>query len=113
MTVTSNTPPEVHESVGGFLHHTLSTGPQTVQVDLTDCDPENPGMAGVDHAEIIWSLNGVPQPPVSLTPIIGSTWEGDVPGEPGGSTIDYSIKAYDLVGRVQLRSAALIPLSLA
>jgi len=98
MTVVSNTPPTVRESSDGIAHNTLSTAAQTIQGDLTDCDPANPGLAGVDHAEIQWSVNGVPQSPVAMAQIIGSTWEGVIPGEPAGSTIDYSIKAYDLEG---------------
>jgi len=98
MTVSSNTPPDVRDAVGGVPHNTLSTGPQQVQVNLTDCDPANLALAGIDHAQILWSLNHVPQAPIAMDPVVGALWEGTIPGQVAGSTIDYSVKAYDLEG---------------
>ncbi|HUL42893.1 MAG TPA: hypothetical protein VLY03_00905, partial [Bacteroidota bacterium] len=98
MTVSSNTPPEVRDAPGGVPHNTLSTSPELVQVNIRDCDPANPGLAGVDHAQILWSLDGVPQAPISMDPIIGLLWEGNIPGQTAGHTVDFSVKAFDLEG---------------
>jgi len=98
MTVSSNTPPDVRDAPGGVPHNTLSTGPQQIQVNLTDCDPASPGLAGIDHAQILWSLDHVPQSPIAMDPVVGPLWEGTVPGQAAGHTIDYTVKAYDLEG---------------
>ncbi len=93
MTVTSNTPPDVKDTE--FPRNTLSTGPQLVQVDATDCNPAAPLSAGVTSCWIYYSVNNVNQPRILMDNPVGTTWQGNIPGQVAGSTIDYFVKAFD------------------
>ncbi len=98
MTVSSNTPPNVTDY--DTPHNTLSTGPQHVEVAIDDCDPANPGLAGVASASIIWALDGTVQAPISMTSVVGDLWEGYIPGEVAGHTISFFVKAVDFEGAI-------------
>ncbi|TAK53062.1 MAG: T9SS type A sorting domain-containing protein [Bacteroidetes bacterium] len=96
MVVTTNLPPNINSVTS--LEHTISTNPRTVTADIEDCDPGAPDSAGVDYAIIEYSVDGVQQPPITMINLGGSVFEGDIPGFPGGSTVEYNIRAYDLKG---------------
>ena len=96
MTVTSNTPPQIGDY--DTPHNTLSTGPQHVEVTADDCDPANVALAGVASASLNWALDGIVQAPVTMVPVIGDLWEGSIPGEAPGHTIDFFVKAVDMEG---------------
>ncbi len=96
MSVTSNVPPIVTDV--DQVHNTLLTTPWTIQATIEDCDPPNPGSAGVASAVIRWNKNGVTQTDIPMTNLGGLTWEGTLPGEPAGTSITYKIAALDNFG---------------
>ncbi|MBI1805850.1 MAG: hypothetical protein HYR76_02215, partial [Ignavibacteria bacterium] len=105
MTVTTNVPPTITSVNGGDPVTTFDNGPQTVTYDILDCYPTHPESAGVASAVIKWSkgpteIGGtlVSQSPITLVNSFGTLWEGDIPGQPCGTTITYHIEATDVNG---------------
>jgi len=95
-TVSTNTPPNVSDY--DTPHNTLDVGPQHIEVDAPDCDPANPLAAGVASAVINWSLDGGPNQTAVMTPVYGDYWEGYIPGEQPGHTINFFVTATDSQG---------------
>jgi hypothetical protein len=96
ITVTSNVPPFIQSET--VLHNTFDTAPYPVEAEIEDCDPPNPGYAGVAAAAIRWSVNNIQQPDISMNFIGGTTWHGTIPAQPVGSTITYKVTATDSGG---------------
>src|ERR1051326_2627518 len=101
MTASSNLPPEI-KSVAQ-VHNTVSTDPQTVSAEISDCDPENNLRAGVKSAFLRYTVSpgpGLPQGPrttLALTSL-GDTWIKEIPGQAPGSTVEYRFVAFDSTG---------------
>ncbi len=93
MTVTSNVPP-LFLSIDE-LNSTFDTSPRTFNVEIEDCNLDNPDSAGVKTAYISYSVNGTEQLPIDLQYLGGTTWEGTIPGQPAGSTVSYKLVAID------------------
>ncbi|HMD13913.1 MAG TPA: hypothetical protein VKI62_04760, partial [Bacteroidota bacterium] len=98
MTATSNTPPVVNDVI--VPHSALSAGPRQVEVTADDCDFANPGLAGVASVSIDWSLDGVVQYPIPMNNVTGDYWEGYIPSEPSGHTINFFVSSVDMEGVV-------------
>lgn len=96
MTVTTNIPPSFSNITR--IDNTFDTGPQPVQVDILDCDAENPLSAGVEDAVIRYSRNGEIQPDIPLFYLGGDTWEATLPGGDVNDRISYRIVASDSSG---------------
>jgi hypothetical protein len=80
------------------VHNTIDTGPQTIDASLVACYPAHPESAGVIAAVIRWKLDGIEQPAIPMADVGGDTWEGQIPGEPGNSSVSYYIDAMNLQG---------------
>jgi hypothetical protein len=93
MTVSSNVPPII--SSPSKIGNTFNTGDLVVNATITDCNPANPGGAGVASAVIKWSLNGVSQSDISMGGIGADVWEGTIPGQPVGSAVTWKVYATD------------------
>ena len=98
MTATSNTPPVVADI--DIPHDMLATSESRVTVTADDCDPANPGLAGVASVSIHWVLDGVIQAPIAMYQVVGDEYLGVIPGEPSGHTINFFVLAVDLEGAV-------------
>lgn len=98
MTVNSNVPPAVISQTN--LTNTFSTANQVVSAVLEDCNPANPGNAGVNTAVVRYSVDNVPQGDITMTDIGGDTWEAEIPGQPAGKTVTYRVVAVDLDGAI-------------
>jgi hypothetical protein len=95
--LTSDRPPVVQ----GFdrLLTTVSTGARTVTADITDDNPSG-GAAGVQSADIHWSVDGgATFTPAAMTLVSGNaeagTWSGEIPGQQPGTVVTYKIVASD------------------
>ncbi len=86
MTVSSNVPPIILSQ--DDVPTTFDTGAQTVQAMIEDCNPANPGNAGVASAILRYSVNNVVQPDIAMIPLGGDTFEGTLPGQPAGNCRD-------------------------
>ncbi len=93
MTVTTNIPPTFSNVTD--VNTTLSTGPQVVQAEIIDCNPEAPGSAGVKSANLRYAVNGVPQADIPMLYLGADTWEGSLPGGSVDDVISYKIVAAD------------------
>lgn len=96
MMVTSNVPPHVEGTTE--LLNTFDEGPFVVEAIIQDCDPPDPSHAGIDHAEILWSLDGNPQPDIPMVSTGGDTWEATLPAQSCIHTITYKVRATDRQG---------------
>ncbi|HTK81349.1 MAG TPA: FlgD immunoglobulin-like domain containing protein [Bacteroidota bacterium] len=96
MTVTSNTPPDVRMT--SVQQSTFSSGPYTIEADIRDCDPSDPGNADVDHADLEYSVDNVAQPAISMLREGGTIWQAEIPAQNCGHQISYRVKAYDNKG---------------
>jgi len=96
MTVTTNVPPHVRAT--NVITTTFDTGPQAFDAIILDCDPENPGRAGVKSALVKWQVNGVAKLDFPLAYLGGDTWEATIPGQPVGSLVSYKVYAEDSTG---------------
>ncbi|MCK4979774.1 MAG: immune inhibitor A, partial [Candidatus Delongbacteria bacterium] len=52
-------------------------------------------ISGVAGVEVVWSVDGVPQPNVVATFVSGVQWEFTIPAQPGGSVIEYQFWSED------------------
>jgi hypothetical protein len=98
MTPTTNVPPKI-QSVAG-PPNTISTGAQTIDATIVDCDAENPAKAGVKTASIRYSFldlagNTLSTGSGSLSNIGGDTWEGSIPGSAKNTRVQYKVFATD------------------
>jgi hypothetical protein len=103
MTVSSNIPPR-------FLSYdqlptTFSQSSRTISSEIEDCNPANPGNAGVASGKIRYTINGVPQSDIPLVNVGFQTWEADLPGTPAGTTVRYKLIATDLDGMTDSTAA--------
>ncbi len=98
MTVTSNIPPRFLDF--DHLPTTFSTGARAVSADIEDCNPANPGNAGVASAKIRYSVNNAPPSDISMINLGGQTWEGTLPGFNAGTTVQYKLVSTDLDGAI-------------
>ena len=101
MTPTSNTPP----SVGPIelIRSTLSTGPQSGTVQLTDCDAEVPPRAGVKTALVRYTFKNF----LGATLSVGTNpmsylgfdqFQFTIPGAPIGTFVSYTLVFFDSTG---------------
>ncbi len=70
------------------LENTTSSGPYTVSATIMD-------YSGVAEASVFYSTDGINFDEVAMTNTGGDTWEGDIPGQPVATVIDYYIEAVD------------------
>jgi hypothetical protein len=89
-----NTPPDINSFT--VLQSDVDLGPFTIEANITDANPGNPGNAGVQSAKIQWSTDG------------GTTWNdvamtgsepnftGEIPIQPGNTMVTYRISATDI-----------------
>ncbi len=96
MTATSNLPPIL--TIDDRIRNTTSTATQVVSADIVDCDPANPAKAGVENAVVKYSVNGGPILSAAMTNIGADRWEGNIPGQPKGTTVSYRIVGKDSLG---------------
>jgi hypothetical protein len=111
MSVTSNVPPIISDV--DQVHTTFATTPWTVQATIIDCDPSNPGNAGVATAVLRWNKNGVSQPDIPMSLVGTDTYEGTLPGNPVNTNITYKVVATDaqaLVGQSAAISYSVVEL---
>ncbi|HLF15661.1 MAG TPA: FlgD immunoglobulin-like domain containing protein [Bacteroidota bacterium] len=96
MTVSSNVPPIIVSQ--NDIPSSFDVGDKVVSAIIEDCNPETPGDAGVDVAIIRYSVNNVQQPDIAMIDLGSDAWEGNVPGQPAGSTVTWKILATDING---------------
>ena len=110
MTVTTNVPPQMKSIYKGYPGNTFETGPQTVRVDIKDCDPTNPGGAAVDHVILEWwkaEVHPSYTEYVRQSDIVvdysgfGDVYECLIPGQPAGTAVQYRLAAWDNTGMRQ------------
>jgi hypothetical protein len=93
MSVASNVPPTIKDF--DRVGTTFAVAPQPVQAEIEDCNPANPGGAGVAYAKIQYFVDDVAQPDIVMDNLGGETFLGEIPAYPVGSHIVYSIYAID------------------
>lgn len=98
MSVVSNVPPVISDD--GRVHTAISFGPWNIDVEISDCNPENPSNAGVDSAFIEYTVNDVPQSDVPMVNTGGLFWSGSIPAQTYGVRVRYRIKAVDKDGAI-------------
>jgi hypothetical protein len=96
MTVSSNVPPIIVDQSN--LATTFDTGDQVVQATIEDCNPENPGNAGVASAVLRYSVNNIVQADIPMTDLGSDIFEGTLPGQPAGNSVTWKVLATDLDG---------------
>ncbi|MBI5216322.1 MAG: T9SS type A sorting domain-containing protein [Ignavibacteriae bacterium] len=104
MSVTTNLPPKILGATP--LKNTISTSPREFSVEIEDCDPEYPDSAEIAIAQLEYSVDGVPQPPIELSGLGGTTFIGQIPGYPAGSTIEYNFRSVDIRGMETFTSSS-------
>lgn len=85
---------------------TLSTDPRTVEATITDDNPSG-GVAGVDAASLMYSVNGGDYMSVSMSITSGDVYAADIPGQSPGTSVSYYVMATD----VNDNSSETLPLS--
>ena len=103
-TLTSNVPPTIYDCT--VLNNTISTAPMEVNAELEDCNYEDPSSAGVETAYLHYTVNNGATHTIEMLFVGGSTWQADIPGHPGNTTVSYSIEACDSQGLCTTRSIA-------
>ncbi|MBI3193787.1 MAG: T9SS type A sorting domain-containing protein, partial [Ignavibacteriae bacterium] len=91
-----NTPPKLLSAT--TLYNTISTDPRPILAELEDCDPSDPGRAGIERALLSYYVNGEFVDTIPLTPLGGNTYESQIPGVDPWNTVNYSIIIYDALG---------------
>lgn len=82
------------------LSTTLSSDPRTVEATIIDTNPGG-GASGVQSATLKWSTdNGTTWNDVAMTNTSGDIYSGDIPGQSGGTTVQYYIEAVDVESNV-------------
>lgn len=84
--VQGNLPPTVTSAT--VLNHTISTAARPVNLTAFDCNPGAPADTGVTAASVWYRVDGGAYVEVPL--VFGpSGWSGEIPGQAGGSVVDY------------------------
>jgi hypothetical protein len=81
------TPPTIVDQ-GQINDTTDQTGPYVA--DFLASDP-----CGIDSFTMTYSVNGGPAQPATVTPLGGGDYQGEIPGQTAGSTVDYTATAVD------------------
>ena len=114
MTATTNVPPIINAVYHGDVQNTFDTGDQTLTSEIYDCDPSDPSHAAVASAKIEWwkattkstmsSVDFVRQTPDITMEYSGSGdfYEGIIPGQSAGTSINYRLHVWDNQGMDQL-----------
>jgi parallel beta-helix repeat protein len=74
--------------------------PVTITVNVTDTQ------SGVGNVTISYRMNSGSWTNVSMSKLTGDTWEGEIPGLPGGTNVTYKIIAYDNAGNLAVNDNA-------
>ncbi len=93
-TFIGNKPPTI---IANELPHTLQTTPRTVIAEIIDCDSLN-NEQDASTAIISYSINGIFAGTIPMTLTSGHFWIGELPGNPCGNSISWSIVAIDNEG---------------
>ncbi len=104
MSVTTNLPPKILGA--SALSHTTSTDARDFSVEIEDCDPEFPDSAEIAIAQLQYSVDGISKTPIELSGLGGSTFIGQIPGYPAGSTVTYNFRATDIRGMETFTSSS-------
>ncbi len=65
-----------------------SADPVTVTADVTD-------ESGIDHVDLLYTVDGGGQNTVGMAVVTGDTWGGDIPAQADGSVVQYWVEATD------------------
>lgn len=70
-----------------------AVGPYTVTADITDRNPLDPS-----NMDLFYRFDGGPWTTVPLATMGGDTYSADIPGQPGGGTLEYYLRVGDTIG---------------
>lgn len=92
--ITGDPPPDINSFT--VIQSGVDVGPFTIDADITDTNPGDPGSAGVAGAKIMWSNDG--QTTWNEVAMTGSepSYTGQIPAQTPGTTVDYYIEATDV-----------------
>jgi len=79
------------------VRHTVSTGPQPVQLTAYDCNIGVPADTGVASANLFYKVDAGSYTSIPMT-VSSFVWSANVPGQPLGSTVTYYATATDIHG---------------
>ncbi len=100
MTVRSNVPPII--DLGPFVHTMFETGTETIEAIVTDCNPDNPGNAGILSVSLVHEIDGVAQPDIPMNYAGADFWVVEYPAPAAPATVVYHVRAVDLDGAVSV-----------
>jgi len=89
-----NTPPDINSFTQ--IGSDVNLGPFTVDANITDANPGDPGNAGVASAYLRWSVNGGAMDSVMMTNTSGDIWSADIPAQSYEDNVTYNISATDV-----------------
>ncbi|MDD3557075.1 MAG: T9SS type A sorting domain-containing protein [Melioribacteraceae bacterium] len=79
------------------LRTTVDQGDRTVSATIVDLNPSG-GPAGVDAANLMYSINGGDYMAVAMTNTEGDTYEAAIPGQAPATEVSYYVEATDVEG---------------
>jgi len=94
--LTGDRPPIIEHTP---LITTVSTEGREVVATITDDNPSG-GNAGVQTAEVVYTIDGGAEQSVTMTKGTGDEYAATIPGQSPGSTIAYKVVATDVEGNV-------------
>lgn len=92
-------PPDINDFT--TISSGVDVGPFTIDANITDTNPGDPGSAGVASASLFWNMDGGADNEVAMTGT-EPNFTGQIPAQSPGTTIEYYIEATDLNGNTSV-----------